>query len=114
MSKLYAIRDKNTGNLLNYKAHSANDGEWVLRDKTGIVWADTKPSLTLKYASTQLPHAKLELVILRIEPTEPCEHCENPPEQYIVEEVAPRCPVIVVDRRSVPSNLCPNCGRSLT
>lgn len=90
---------------------------YMLKSKTTDfpVFQDGRLFITdiLVQAETLAERLGKDIVVFHEEPTEPCEHCQKPPKFYIVEEVAEKCPAIVDDRRSVPANLCPNCGRRL-
>lgn len=76
--KLYAIRDKKTGWLLDYCQAS---NKWTLDTEVGVVWNDCKDNHQMafmeyqaKVRSEQL-NVDLEVITLRIEPTEPCKKC---------------------------------------
>lgn len=95
--KLYAIRDKDTGEILH--------------DFRGLMIYDTEfevdAGITALRRHTRPAWLQSEIVTLRVEPTEPCEECKEPKivwktdewgEDYFYEE---------------ERNFCPNCGRRL-
>ncbi len=112
--KLYAIRDKKTGWLLDYCQAS---NKWTLDTEVGVVWNDCKDNHQMafmeyqaKVRSEQL-NVDLEVITLRVEPTEPCEWCET----YGGEMIAPSDDLYAFECAldAEDWSFCPNCGRRL-
>ena len=96
MKKLYAIRNKKTGELLDRWNSFENNAKIA---KAGL--ADS---------------GSYEIVTLRIEPTEPCEFCRDP-DDLIVARYKPRKPgdpdPMMVAVEALDPELCPMCGRKI-
>ena len=76
--KLYAIRDKETGALADYvQAGKLSKDSWVLDKRFGVIWSNDGGLAFLAKDLSDTLNAKLELVTLRIEPSEPCWHCKG-------------------------------------
>ena len=103
--KLYAIRDKETGKLLDYQQE---DGKWVLVRDIGVVWVDGPLNGIVADASKELKNDNLETITLRIEPTEPCHECKERPWVVGTNQWGEQ------EEHEADWEFCPYCGRSLT
>ena len=76
--KLFAVRDKETGEFGDYLSDDYV-GEWFLSQTHGVLWVNAPPSeSTLARISSQFKNeCLLEVITLRIEPTEPCVYCAD-------------------------------------
>lgn len=93
---LYAIRDKETGRFL-YRAGN----KWTLELFNGEFWLEGTPAFlttTMAMAEKEL-ETELELVTLRVEPTEPCIICHLSAYAELIEKVG--------------MVFCPKCSRKL-
>ena len=114
--KIFAMREKGTGKLAGF-----NNGKWELepyRGEIGLASHERYYNSTLWIASKILD-TELELITLRIEPTEPCEWCGDDIGGSIHrpnngQEKAWRKDAVRVSLGYYHFNFCPNCGRSLT
>lgn len=102
--KLYAIRDKNTG-------------EWLEGPASNTRLTAYEDKAECEAVKDYFPEKEPVTVTLRVEPTEPCEFCRDP-DDLIVARYKPRKPgdpdPMMVAVEALDPELCPMCGRRLT
>ena len=129
MKKLYAFRDKKTGQFVvdapiepvPGEPGRYNNDDWGLSERFGLLFIndDLKFVQGCEKEFNEQFGAEIELVTLRIEPTEPCEWCGDDIGGSIHRpnnghEKAWRKDAVRVSLGYYHFNFCPNCGRSLT
>lgn len=94
--KLYAIRRKDSRHLAYF---DPDLGRYAISSHAGLVWVEKENAEELVAPLSQRLQEDMELVTLRVEPSEPCWHCKGA-------------------NRQDPDNVwrdkfCRKCGRSL-
>lgn len=109
--KLYAVKNKTTGELANINGNILTFkslrllGEWYADLVSG------ESLLEERFESLK----ENEIVRLRIEPIEPCEFCREP-DDLIIGRIKPyqeNLNPMAVEIEDLDPELCPMCGRSL-